>query len=293
MNTLANMQKVTVGEQPYIYKEGNNKKTSTIVSAKAPLPANNEYELLQVQKHTSEPIKDVKDIVRISNYLISQKRYRDNMLFILGCNFGLRCGDLLKVHVYDVVDSNGVIKDSFNLIEQKTKNTKGRSKCMIDLYAYKDMDSEQLTKLLSEKIKESDTKKVTPKVKTVYINKAAKYAIKLYLDNTKVFLDDFLFRSQSNNGGNTNQPLSRKSVDRILKKIMSDLNVDVRAGTHLMRKTFGYNWMVQHNNDPDALKKLQKIFNHSSPNVTMRYIGITDEDIKNGLMDLNLGVYKA
>ena len=43
------------------------------------------------------------------------------------------------------------------------------------------------------------------------------------------------------------------------------------------------------NNDPRKLLVLQKIFGHSSASQTMEYIGITDEEITEAYMRLNLG----
>ena len=48
-------------------------------------------------EHTSDPIKSIDDIYSISNWFISNGRYRDNMLFIVGINFGLRVSDLLTL----------------------------------------------------------------------------------------------------------------------------------------------------------------------------------------------------
>lgn len=47
------------------------------------------------------------------------------------------------------------------------------------------------------------------------------------------------------------------------------------VGTHTLRKTFGYH-MYKINKD---VAQLQSIFNHSSPDVTLRYIGITDDEL--------------
>ena len=44
-------------------------------------------------EHAAEPIKSMSDIALISKYLIDHGRYRDNMLFIVGINFGLRASD--------------------------------------------------------------------------------------------------------------------------------------------------------------------------------------------------------
>ncbi|PGE31855.1 tyrosine-type recombinase/integrase [Bacillus wiedmannii] len=51
------------------------------------------------------------------------------------------------------------------------------------------------------------------------------------------------------------------------------------VGTHTMRKTFGY-WFYKQTKD---VAKLQMILNHSHPQVTLTYIGITNEEIENDL----------
>ena len=48
-----------------------------------------------------------------------------------------------------------------------------------------------------------------------------------------------------------------------------------RVGTHTMRKTFGYH----HYQKFKDVAMLQKIFNHSSPQITLRYIGIEQDQI--------------
>ena len=48
-----------------------------------------------------------------------------------------------------------------------------------------------------------------------------------------------------------------------------------KVGTHTMRKTFGYH----HYKKFKDIAILQKIFNHSSPQVTLRYIGIEQDQI--------------
>lgn len=57
---------------------------------------------------------------------------------------------------------------------------------------------------------------------------------------------------------------------------MADLDA---IGTHTMRKTFGY-WFYKQTKD---VAKLQKILNHSHPEITMTYIGITAEEIEEDL----------
>ncbi|MET7021804.1 tyrosine-type recombinase/integrase [Bacillus mycoides] len=51
------------------------------------------------------------------------------------------------------------------------------------------------------------------------------------------------------------------------------------VGTHTMRKSFGY-WFYKQTKD---VAKLQQILNHSHPQITMTYIGITAEEIEEDL----------
>lgn len=48
-------------------------------------------------------------------------------------------------------------------------------------------------------------------------------------------------------------------------------------GTHTLRKTFGYQFYIQYKD----VVTLQKIFNHSSPAITLRYIGVEQNHINN------------
>ena len=75
-------------------------------------------------EHAAEPIKDVDDIYRISTYLIANERYRDNMLFIVGINFGLRVSDLLQLRFSNLINDDLTFKTTFPVLEKKTKNTR-------------------------------------------------------------------------------------------------------------------------------------------------------------------------
>lgn len=61
----------------------------------------------------------------------------------------------------------------------------------------------------------------------------------------------------------------------ILKKACKDAGLQEKIGTHTMRKTFGYH----HYKKFKDVAMLQKIFNHSSPIITLRYIGIEQDQI--------------
>lgn len=206
-------------------------------------------------EHTSEPIKSMDDILRISDFLIANGRYRDNMLFIVGINFGLRVSDLRVLRFSHLINENLVFKDTFAVLEKKTKNTRKHQKN-----------------------------------RYITINTAVVEAVTLYLENTPdVKLSDYMFRSESNHGSGENTPIHRASIDRILKGIAKDLSLGNKMATHSLRKTWAYHQMVMSNNDPRKLLLLQKAFGHATSAQTLDYIGITGEEIEEAYRNLNLG----
>ena len=102
-------------------------------------------------------------------------------------------------------------------------------------------------------------------------------------------LDLSAFLGFSNRGGNKNVPLANQSIDRILKGIGDDLDLNVHMSTHTLRKTFCYHQMLMSHNDGRKLMLLQKMLNHSSPAQTLDYIGITCEEIEEAYRQMNLG----
>lgn len=206
-------------------------------------------------EHAAEPIKSMDDIIRVSKYLTENGRYRDNMLFIVGINFGLRVSDLRMLRFSHLINEQCVFKDSFAILEKKTKNTRK-----------------------------------TKRNRYITINTAVVEAVTLYLENTPgVKLSDYLFRAETPNRSGDNTPLHRSSIDNILKGIAKDLNLSNKMSTHSLRKTFAYHQMVMSGNDPRKLLLLQKMFGHSTSAQTLDYIGITGEEIDEAYRKLNLG----
>lgn len=218
-------------------------------------PASEKIEQELAQEHAAEPIKDMNDIIRVSQYLISEERFRDNMLFIVGINFGLRVSDLRTLRFSNLINDDFTFRDRFPILEKKTKNTRKRQKN-----------------------------------RYITINSAVIDAVTLYLENTPgVRLDDYMFKSASNNSIGKNVPISKQGVDLMLKGVARDLGLGNRMATHSLRKTFAYHQMVMSGNDPRKLLLLQKMFGHSSAAQTLDYIGITSEEIDDAYRNLNLG----
>lgn len=209
-------------------------------------------------EHTSEPIKNIEDIYAISDWFITRKRYRDNMLFVVGINFGLRVSDLLTLRFSHLIDEQFRFKTTFPILEKKTKNTRK-----------------------------------VQKNRYITINEAVIDAVTLFLENTPdVRLSDYMFRGESNRCGDANKPMHRNSVERILKEVSDALGLNIHVATHTLRKTFAYHQMVMSNNDPRKLLLLQKMFGHSTSAQTLDYIGITGEEIEDAYLKLNLGKRK-
>ena len=110
--------------------------------------------------------------------------------------------------------------------------------------------------------------KKTGKYKKFPINPKLKSIICEYTKNkTK---DEPLFKTKFNNR------LERVGAYMILKSVSKKAGIEENVGTHTLRKTFGYHHYKQFKD----IVILQKIFNHSNPEVTLRYIGIVQSQIE-------------
>lgn len=184
-------------------------------------------------KITVEPIRDLKDIESIKKILSSKTR--DLLLFTMGINNGLRCGDLLKIKISDV--SHLKPGETLKIREQKTG-----------------------------------------KENVLMINKTTHKILRQYLDEMKPDNDDYLFKSRKG----LNSSLSVQSVNGLVKSWCRSINLKGNHGTHSLRKTFGY---IQRKKYGVGWEVICKRFNHSSPSVTMRYLGIEDKEVNGILMN--------
>jgi integrase len=124
--------------------------------------------------------------------------------------------------------------------------------------------------------------KKTDKYKTLFLNKYAKTAIDKYIDefNPSLNSENFIFKSREEGH------IQVQTLGKALQKAAHECGIKVNVNTHTIRKTFGYFWYKGHLGDNEALIHLQKLFNHASPRVTLRYIGIDDEQTEKYYNDL-------
>ena len=78
------------------------------------------------------------------------------------------------------------------------------------------------------------------------------------------------------------KPLNRSTVARAFSKVGDILRL--KLGTHSMRKTRG--WAMYSDGVP--VEMISKVLNHSTTAVTMRYLGITKEEVLQTYVDYKL-----
>lgn len=91
---------------------------------------------------------------------------------------------------------------------------------------------------------------------------------------------DYLFPSR--NG--TNKPLTRVMTHNIINKACKQAGIQDRCSNHSLRKTFSYH----HYKTYKDVALLQALLNHSSPSITLRYIGISQDNIDESLANFEL-----
>ena len=117
--------------------------------------------------------------------------------------------------------------------------------------------------------------KKTGKLKKIRLNDSIRKYIKEFIKEFDLGNDDYLFQSQK--GGH----IQRIQAWRILSAGAEALSIE-HFGTHSMRKTWGY-WTYKASKYNIGL--IMDTFNHSSEKVTLRYIGIS-QDQKDELYSL-------
>ncbi|MBU5332079.1 tyrosine-type recombinase/integrase [Anaerocolumna aminovalerica] len=211
----------------------------------------------ETKRYEVFPFKTAEDIQKISDYLASAKntptKWRNILMFTIGCNIGLRAGDLLQLKWGHIIRDDATIVDSIYVLESKTKRTRNQKK-----------------------------------LRRLFFNDECKKAIMFYLEHTYQTLDsvnkeDYIFKSRKKN---VTEYIQVRSANKILKEAATAVGIEYNVGTHSMRKTFAYT-IYKKTND---IELVQKILGHSNSKVTLRYIGIDDEMIREGYHEIDLNI---
>lgn len=134
------------------------------------------------------------------------------------------------------------------------------------------------------KLKVKDVREADGRIKTHLVTKEKKTSkrkrIKLHSDIKRAlaeYISDkdseaYLIKSNKKDKFKDNKPLSRQRAWEVMK-VASDFVGLSEIGCHTLRKTFGYHYYQQ----TKDIALLMYLFNHSKSEITLRYIGITDD----------------
>lgn len=197
---------------------------------------------------TTQPFRSQSDRDAMSSYF-RKRSARDHALFTFGLYTGRRIGDMVRLDVGDVayIDKRGrlCVRDRIEIVERKTGKT-------IDLLLHPSA-RRTLSRYFRQRMCDAPSK--------------------------GLLLLEPLFKSRQKNRRGE-QRVTQQHVWRILKKAAEHCGIEYRVGTHSLRKTFGYNLYQGGTN----IELIQKLLNHSSPEVTLSYIGITRDDLDDAIL---------
>lgn len=186
-------------------------------------------------KNLVEPIKDKKLVEEVEKYLAKQS-LRNQLIWVFGCNTGLRISDILGLNIEDV--------EGKSFVEIREKKTGKYKRFPLN---------NKLQKL----------------IKKYLVERAKTYSV---TGDNPLFV------------GKKHHRLDRSQVYRIINTACSEVGITNNVGCHTMRKNFGLHFYKQYNN----IALLQKIFQHSAPSITLRYIGITQDEIDESYLNFEL-----
>ena len=157
------------------------------------------------------------------------------------------------------------------LVEQYLAQTSIRDKLIFDLGINSGL---RVSDILGLDVKDVKNKthveikeKKTGKYKRFPLNRKMTKLLKEYTRECEI--EDPLFMSIRN------KRLDRSQVYRKINEACRAVGIGGNIGTHTMRKSFGYHHYKKYKD----VAMLQLIFNHSTPNITLRYIGIDQDEI--------------
>lgn len=123
----------------------------------------------------------------------------------------------------------------------------------------------------------------TGKTKDFPLSTNAMKALQDYIRTRTVILssEEPLFPSRKGGGI---RPLQRAQAWKLLNAAAKSVGIPDRVGTHTLRKTWAYHAYKEGKD----ITLIQKALNHHSPATTLRYIGITQDQIDDLYITVNL-----
>ncbi len=167
---------------------------------------------------------------------------RNYIMFTVGIDIGLRANDLVRLKTSDFLHHNWLPKKQTRVIEQKTG-----------------------------------------KARDIYFNDGLVEAVREYIVSSHFKYDDYIFPSNKKDTDGNVKPMEIDTWSDILQDAAKEIGYPLNVGARTVRKTFGYRIYMTALNESEkmaqrALAILCGLFNHSSTSVTLKYIGIDEQE---------------
>jgi len=168
--------------------------------------------------------------------------------------------------------------DTIHAIQDDLKASNVRNYIMFEIGIYIGIRISDILNIKVKDIKDKNTLKMreikTNKEKLMPIPSHLQKEINSYIAEADLKENEYLFKSRKNKI----KPISRVQAYYILNKIAKKYKLE-NIGTHTLRKTFGYHFYKK----TQDVALLMTIFNHSDPSITLRYIGIEQDNVNKSL----------
>ena len=130
----------------------------------------------------------------------------------------------------------------------------------------------------------------TGKMQNFKMNKEFQNEVDAYVKRWNLSKYDYMFLGQKKivNGQKYNLPINRQQGHRIVSRAGDEIGIKFVFGLHSLRKTFGYQYINRGGN----VLTLMKMYNHDSPDVTLRYVCWGKEDAEKERENTYIGVKK-
>ncbi len=117
----------------------------------------------------------------------------------------------------------------------------------------------------------------TKKMRKIKINSDLKTIVQRVRDKMGVMnSEQFIFLNKYRN-----KVIDKSYVNLKLKEIFKryDIHNEGNISSHMFRKTLGNRVLRLNNYSNESIIKLMELFNHSSPSITRRYLGLREQEI--------------
>lgn len=114
----------------------------------------------------------------------------------------------------------------------------------------------------------------TGKMQNFKMNKKFYQEVLDYIKRNELSRYDYMFMGQKKIVGGKKYiyPINRQQGHRIVSNAGKAIGIPFVFGLHSLRKTFGYQFMKSNDGAGASLLTLMKMYNHDSPDVTLRYV---------------------